>query len=91
MTNKDFIQLYINSNDVYEGKNGNLTIKNNHLYSYNTCIAVKISKYHILINTTKYSKTTTHHENMCIGTCQSKGMNIVFINNVPIETQTLTI
>lgn len=60
---------------------------NDHLYSYNTCIAQFDRHNNLYINATKYSQTTSHHQSMLRK--QSRHLNPSFVYNVPKNTQNL--
>lgn len=63
MTNHKVIDAFIKG--AIKGKSSNLTIKGDCLLSYSTCICQRVSNS-FLVNTTKYSVTTTKAVNYLI-------------------------
>ena len=70
-----------------------VTTDGTRLWSYNTCIAEKSivdGKIALIINTTKYSNTTSHHQEL-LNKEVPVTYNIVYANStVPRNTQHLT-
>lgn len=70
-----------------------VTTDGRRLWSYNTCIAEKSvvdGKVVLIINTTKYSNTTSHHQGL-LNREVPVTYNIIYTNNtVPKSTQHLT-
>lgn len=58
MSNKDVVIAFLN---MEKAKVNNLNSTGTRLFSYNTCIAQYINEDTILLNTTKYSVTTSKH------------------------------
>lgn len=60
MRNGDLVSNFING--ACEGKGSNLKIEGNRLINYTTCIAYRLGNT-IYLNSTKYSQTTSRHQN----------------------------
>lgn len=66
MKNKDFIYKFClgHFDDENTYRCGNLTARDGRLFSYNTCIAEFEYSISLYINMTKYSRTTSRHQNL---------------------------
>ena len=89
--NKDVVLSFINGLSAY---NTNLRSTSSKLYSYNTCIAEHLGFINgcetIIVNKTKYSKTTSTIQNMLINTLNHLGIYRVYIvDNVDKDTDCL--
>ena len=62
MTNREFIESWVRGYYSKERK-GNLSIKDNVIYTYSEPLGVKIGRY-ILINRNKYSMTSSTHQSL---------------------------
>lgn len=96
MKNKDFIYNFckgnFDENKVY--RCNNLTIKDGRLFSYNTCIAEYEADYtnSVIINMTKYSSTTSRHQNLMMQYFNEyrHGLSWIVYDDVPINTINLS-
>lgn len=95
MTNKEFIQKFCTGNfdedKVY--RCGNLTIQDDRLFSYSTCIAeFKYNPHIVYINMTKYSPTTSRHQNLMRKYFEIYRSEFCWelLTNVPINTKNLS-
>lgn len=64
MNNKNVCRMFVKG--ANEGKGSNLTIIDNKLYSYSTCICERVVNkrgyYNFIYNETKYSVSTSRHQ-----------------------------
>lgn len=91
MKNKSVVLSFINKSPAYST---NLRSIDNKLYSYNTCIAEYLGFIDgcetIIVNKTKYSKTTSTIQNMLIDTLNKLGVyRIYIVDNVDKNTNCL--
>ena len=84
MRNEDVIKSFIHKVEAIS-YNGNLRSTGDRLFSYNTCIAEHLDNGDTAINITKYSNTTSRHQNML----KQKMYTTLQVINVPINTQQL--
>lgn len=84
-TNQEIIREFCN-NRYSKGQNGSLRISDGRLYSYNTCIGEYLDNNTILVNVTKYSKTTSMHQNLLVLYSNSR----LTIDNIERNTYKLT-
>ena len=89
--NKDIVLSFINELSAY---NTNLRSTGSKLYSYNTCIAEHLGFIDgcetIIVNKTKYLKTTSTIQNMLIDILNKLGVYRVYIvDNVDKDTDCL--
>lgn len=95
MTNEDFIYTYISTvkghKKIEFRKNfQNLSCKNGILFSYNTAIAELMDdNTTLIINKTKYSTTTSRHQNLLNKALRFKNYHIVYVDNIDRGTQSL--
>lgn len=82
MKNKEVVESFLQEK---VGNSLNLTSTGYKLFSYNTCIA-EWYKDSLIINTTKYSRTTSNHQHYLR---DYKGGNIIYVAGVPINTTAL--
>lgn len=88
MTNKKVIEFWI-VNPLLELRGSNLiSLGNNKLYSYNTCIAEYYAGKFI-INKTHYSSTSTKHQNCIINTLNNLNYKYILVTNIPINSTNL--
>jgi hypothetical protein len=69
---------------------GRLYIEDNKIMNYNTCLA-EIVRGTWYVNITKYSRTTTTHQNKIVRTLKERGQNPVLLDLMPIGVQKLTL
>lgn len=86
-TNKDIIEAFL-SFERKDMKVGHIRIIDDCLYSYYTCIA-EIKDSIILINCTKYSKTTSNHISLLRRNIP-KWLTCIYLDDVPLETRHLS-
>ena len=102
MKNIDVIRKFFRRAKA-SSSNGNLRSTGDRLFSYNTCIAewssyhiaydgetATICSYALVVNTTKYSKSTSRIQNMLLSELPF-GKTVYKVDNVPINTQKLWI
>lgn len=100
MKNIDVIRKFLSKTKA-SSSNGNLRSTGNKLFSYNTCIAewptkkiiyngevVIICNYELVVNVTKYSKSTSRIQTMLLKETPFD-QTVHKIDNVPINTQNL--
>ena len=79
MRNKEVVESFLQEK---VGNSLNLTSTGYKLFSYDTCIAEWYKGY-LIINTTKYSVTTSKHRHYLR---DYKGRNIIYVVGVPRNT-----
>lgn len=84
MKNIEVIQAFLNKNIA---SSNNLFSMGDRLISYTTCIA-EWNTNCIMVNTTKYSTTTSKIQNILLKELRM-GHKVVQVENVPINTQYL--
>lgn len=102
MKNIDVIRKFFRRAKA-SSSNGNLRSTGDRLFSYNTCIAewcsprtlyegeaVEIRSYTLVINVTKYSRSTSRIQTMLMSEIPF-GRTMYKVDNVPINTQKLWI
>lgn len=93
MTNEDFIYNYVSTIKCHkdiESTNQNLRYKDGILFSYNTAIAELMNdNITLIINKTKYSTTTSRHQNLLNKALRFKNYHIVYVDNIDRGTQSL--
>lgn len=87
MKNKEVIGNFINKCEAIN-HHGSLRSTGDRLFSYNTCIAQWVDGT-IWINVSRYSNTTSRHQNRLISKCGIFLLEVHLIENVPINTQRL--
>lgn len=92
MKNEDLIYKFctgnFNEDKVY--RCGNLTIQDDRLFSYNTCIAeYGDDRSMVYINITKYSSTTSRHQNIVLKYFKTS-IQFELYDGVPINTRNLS-
>lgn len=86
MRNIEVIKQFLNKSSG-NSDSGNLISTGDRLFSYNTCIAEWIDDDdYVIINTTKYSSTTSRHQNMLKNKLIYSSIQLI---NVPINTRRL--
>lgn len=85
LNNKAVVQAFL---DVKDACNRNMQSTGLKLYSYSTCIAQHTEDGGILINVTKYSTTTSHHQGM-LKRMLDKSQPIYYVDNIPMNTGNL--
>ena len=88
MKNKEVIRNFLNKCEAIN-HHGSLRSTGDRLFSYNTCIAEWTDDY-LVINVTKYSQNTSRIQNMFLREART-GLEIIKVDNVPINTQRLWI
>lgn len=84
----DFIKDFV-ENRTSKREQGSVSVVGDKLYSYNTVIAEREYNY-MLVNMTKYSPTTTVHQNLVMKFADNRELpRKVIIEHVPVGTQTL--
>lgn len=89
MTNKNLCLDFVKG--AKGGKANSMTIRDNKLYSYSTCICERIVNergyYNFIYNATKYSTTTSRHQYYLRYTLY--GENVTEVKSVPMYTREL--
>lgn len=86
MRNVEVIKQFLNKSSG-NSDTGNLISDGVKLFSYNTCIAEWADSL-LLVNVTKYSRSTSRIQNMLIQELKSRYSQLT-IDNVPINTHRL--
>lgn len=91
MKNIDVLKAFIFNGDNIWAKTKNLKIKDGKLINYNTVIAEYKTASHIIVNTTKYSKTTTTIQNKLLSLLKDSPCRRTFetVDNVPKNAESL--
>lgn len=80
MDNYDFIEKFVNENELYK-THGNLSASGNRLYSYETCIAEKSKDTNgediIIVSDNTFSNTTAKHISILRSKCAGAGVRTV--------------
>lgn len=85
MRNIEVIKQFLNKSSG-NSDSGNLISTGDRLFSYNTCIAEWLENNDCAVNLTKYSSTTSRHQNLLRRKIIYSSIQLV---NVPINTQRL--
>lgn len=85
MRNIEVIKQFLNKSSG-NSDSGNLISTGDRLFSYNTCIAEWLENNDLALNVTKYSSTTSRHQNLLRRKIIYSSIQLV---NVPINTQRL--
>jgi len=86
MTNIEVIQSYLNQKNA---RNLSLKSKNGKLFSYDTCVS-QYDYGKIIVNTTKYTKTTAHQVNTLIEELgRIPEQKIEFVEGIQRDTESL--
>lgn len=80
MRNNDLIDGYLNGMDTGSNWTKNLHIKGPALINYSTIIALRTPRG-LLVNTTKYSPTTSKHQNRLL----RNGTNVIEVTEEEIK------
>lgn len=80
MTNAEVINEFINGS-CKKCSGGSVSLDGNCLYSFNTCISQRMDNGMFLLNSVKYTITTTRHESM-VKKLIPLG-KIIMVDNVP--------
>ena len=87
MKNKDVVLAFL---DKREAWGSHLYSTGKRLISYNTSIAEWYTNYHLIINDTKYSNTTSRWQSVLKAELSpARGIVAYYINNVDINTHDL--
>ena len=87
MKNADVIQRFIYQDSGYKGSN--LYSSGSKLINYNTIIAQWFDDV-LLINVTKYSCTTSTHQNRLLYHAERKNIRYYTVDDIPMSTKDLT-
>lgn len=87
LRNKEVIQAFL---DVKGACNRSMSIQSTglKLYSYQTCIAQHLEDGSLIVNVTKYTTTTSHHQGI-LRKLLDKSQPIYYVDNIPINTGNL--
>lgn len=61
------------------------------IYSYQTCIVERVADDCVIVNMTKYSQTTTIHQNALLGWFTRQGYKVVVLTDLPFRVHDLAI
>lgn len=87
MKNKDVILAFLEKREAW---GSNLYSTGKRLINYNTAIAEWYDNYHLIVNTTKYSNTTSKYQNFLkTELFPARGIVAYYINSVNINTHDL--
>ena len=75
----DIIHAFLNNATPCSTPNRSLSFVGNKLYSYSTCIAKRVDNK-VFINPTKYSTTTSCHQNMTARVATQKGFSVQVVD-----------
>jgi hypothetical protein len=91
MRTSDLIEKFIVGGlEKGNASGGRLYIEDNKLINYGTCLAeVKHGNWYV--NITKYSRTTTTHQNRIVRTLKERGHNPILLDLMPMGVQKLTL
>jgi len=73
-----------------DASNGRLYIEDNKIMNYNTCLA-EIVHGNWYVNITKYSPTTSKHQNRIVRGLKERGHNPILLDLMPIGCQKLSL
>lgn len=81
MTTHDVVNHFVWGEEKGKASGGRLRIEGNRLVNYGTTIAQRMDSL-VIVNITKYSRTTSVHQNRI---CHLIGENdnVIFVSNVP--------
>jgi hypothetical protein len=90
MRTSDLIEKFIVGGlEKGNASGGRLYIEDNKIINYGTCLA-EIVHGNWYVNITKYSRTTTTHQNKIVRTLKERGQNPILLENVPMGSSSLT-
>lgn len=88
MTTIELVEAFVNGYQEGKASRGRLYIEGDKLINYNTCIAERMGQ-EMLINITKYSPTTSKHQNRLLAEVELQGIPYTTIEDVPVNTYSL--
>ena len=87
MKNKDVIELFLQKK---KASGSNLYSDGNKLVNYSTTLAQWHDNYHLIVNNTRYSVSTSKNQNWLRRAITSeRGIVIKDVYNIPIDTKNL--
>lgn len=87
MKNKDVIELFLQKK---EASGSNLYSDGQKLINYNTTLAQWHDNYHLIVNNTRYSVSTSRNQNWLKSAITSKrGIVVKDVYSIPIDTKNL--
>ena len=91
MKNREVISAFVNGHYVNgQVRTTNLRTDGNKLYNYSTCIGQKLSDGTIIVNSTKYSVTTSKIQTYLRYAVSESGKKSVEVLGVPLNAYDLT-
>ena len=87
MKNKDVIEMFLSKKPA---KGSNLYSDGQKLINYNTTLAQWHDNYHLIVNNTRYSVSTSKNQNWLKNAITSKrGIVVKDVYSIPIDTKNL--
>ena len=87
MKNSDVIKKFLNKESA---TGSNLYSDGNRLMNYSTTLAQWHDTYHLIVNNTRYSVSTSKNQNWLKGAITSdRGIVVKDVYNIPIDTKNL--
>lgn len=87
MKNKDVIELFLQKK---KANGSNLYSDGNKLINYSTTLAQWHDNYHLIVNNTRYSVSTSKNQIWLRGSITSeRGIVVKDVYNIPIDTENL--
>ena len=87
MKNKDVIEMFLSKKPA---KGSNLYSDGQKLINYNTTLAQWHDNYHLIVNNTRYSVSTSKNQNWLKSAITSKrGIVVKDVYSIPIDTKNL--
>lgn len=89
MKTNEVVEAYVRGEEKGKASGGRLYIEGTKLFNSGTCLAERA--YGVwYVNMTKYSRTTTTHQNRVLRGLAERGANTVVLEHVPMGTGTLS-
>lgn len=90
MTNSDICKVFVNgTKSNAKTLSMHINYDGSKLFSYNTCIAQKLSNGAIIVNSTKYSQTTSKHQSYVRRAIPKELKAYMTDKHVPVNTYDL--
>jgi hypothetical protein len=89
MRTNELVEAYVRGAESGKASGGRLYIEGTKLINYHTCLA-EIKHGVFYVNMTKYSPTTSKHQNRLLRELRSYGATPIILEAVPEGTQSLS-
>lgn len=86
----DVVSEFVAGYERQKAKASSVTVRENKIFSYGTVIAEFVGSNDLLLNSTKYSMTTTRLQNKIKRVSEQLNVNIFEVTEVPMSTNKLS-